>query len=198
MPTGGSQPSPRPAAHLSATQRAPSWQAEALSLGGVQRRCALPGLSGLAPSVGWAAGPMDSGPAGWPWAPGGHPPAFPPTSSWESRGICLRPASQGCAADTGTGSGVSWLGALQAPNPPTSFLKGGLLITVNHKGVQTLECHGPRGVVWTCPILPDSPGLCPHIRERPRPEPGPQLPFWPKLGPGEIRPAAGGGTQKGL
>lgn len=93
-------------------------------------------------------------------------------------------------------SQVAW--SLKAPNPPTSFLKGGLLITVNHKGVQTLGCQGPRGVVWTCPILPDSPGLCPHIREQPGPEPGPQLPFWPNLGPGEIRPAAGGGTQKGL
>ena len=197
VPTRGSQPSPRPAPHLSATQRAPSCQAEVLSLGGVRRRCAVPrperpgSFCGMG---GWTDGLRSC------WVvlgPGWAPTRLPTNLQLEKQrylpASCL-PGVCGGHRDRG----VRWLGALQAPNPPTSFLKGGLLITVNHKGVQTLECQGPRGVIWTCPILPDSPGPCPHIRERPRPEPGPQLPFWPNLGPGEICPAAGGGTQKGL
>ena len=58
---------------------------------------------------------------------------------------CLS-VSQGCAGDTGTGSGGRWLSALQAPPLPPALLKQSLIVTVESRRCLNPEIPGtPRG-----------------------------------------------------
>lgn len=54
--------------------------------------------------------------------------------------------------------------ALQAPPLPPALLDGGLIITRSWKMSQTQNSKDPGACSGTCPILPDSPDPCPHIR----------------------------------
>lgn len=84
------------------------------------------------------------------WVALGHvgaPTSLPTGFKLEKQEYLYRlPVSQGCAGDTGTGSGGRWLSALQAPPLPPALLKQGLIITVESRRCLNPEIPGtPRG-----------------------------------------------------
>lgn len=88
--------------------------------------------------------------------------------------------------------------SLASPSPPTSFVKAR---PHRHRGITKVSkprnSRDPKGQSGHAPSSQTPQGHAHTFKSRLQPQSGPQLPFWPNLGPGEICPAARGGTQKG-